>query len=122
MPRNLLKSVTVLAMFSLAVSAQTTATISGTVYDQGGGVVAGATIVITNLDTQQERDLKTDGSGRYYAPALSPGRYKASAASPGFEQVVQPDVTLTPYFQRRVSGPLVVGGGRDALGARLRRA
>jgi hypothetical protein len=65
------------------------------VYDQGGGVVAGATITITNLDTQQERDLKTDGTGRYYAPALSPGRYKASAASPGFEQVLQPDFTLT---------------------------
>src|SRR5262249_55090933 len=67
----------------------------GTVYDQGGGVMAGATIRITNLDTQQEREVRTDGTGRYYAPALSPGHYRASAASPGFEQVVQSGIGLT---------------------------
>jgi hypothetical protein len=83
------------SLFTLAVWAQTTATISGTVSDQGGGIMAGVTIRITNLDTQQERELKTDGTGRYYAPALNPGRYKASAVSAGFEEVVQPDFTLT---------------------------
>src|SRR5437588_4318987 len=92
MPRNLL---TCAVVFAMAAWAQTTATISGTVYDQGGGVVAGASILITNLDTQQAREMKTDAVGRFYAPALNPGRYKASATSPGFEQVVQPAIELT---------------------------
>ena len=95
MQRNLLKHLVLFSTFALAAHAQTTATLSGTVYDQGGGVLAAATIRIINLETQQERELKTDGTGRYYAPALNPGRYRATAAAAGFEQVVQNDVTLT---------------------------
>ncbi len=82
-------------IFALPLVAQTTATISGTVSDQGGGAMAGVSIVITNMDTQQERDARTDASGRFYAPALGSGRYNVAANSPGFEQVVQPGVTLT---------------------------
>ena len=57
----LLFSITLLA--AMAVEAQTTATISGTVSDQGGGLVAGAAVTVTNLDTQQNRELRTDASG-----------------------------------------------------------
>src|SRR5207244_2433921 len=56
--------------------AQTTATVSGTVWDQGGGVIPGAELAVTNLDTQQSREIKTDSSGLYYAPALGSGNYK----------------------------------------------
>jgi len=94
------KKILVLLSFAAAgvvphMQAQTTAAISGTVYDQDGGVIAGAAITITNLDTQQTRNSSTDATGHYYAPALSSGRYKVSAAFSGFEQVTQPDVPLT---------------------------
>ena len=84
-----------IAVLGSALIAQTTGTLSGTVFDQGGGVVVDAAVTVTNLDTQQSRDLKTDASGHYYAPALNPGRYKVTASSPGFEQAVQPEVTMT---------------------------
>src|SRR5712692_11482862 len=77
------------------VSAQTTATILGTITDQSGGAVPEAKITITNLDTGQSRTLTTDDQGRYHAPALNPGRYKVAAAAQGFEGAVQPDITLT---------------------------
>ncbi len=88
-------STLVALIFTLPLVAQTTATISGTVSDQGGGVMAGVSVVITNIDTKQERDARTDASGRFYAPGLGSGRYNVAANSPGFEQVVQPGVTLT---------------------------
>ena len=77
------------------ISAQTTATISGAVSDQSGGVIPRAQIIITNLETGQSRTLITDDMGRYYAPALNPGRYKVSATAQGFEGAVQSGVTLT---------------------------
>jgi len=75
--------------------AQTTATISGTVSDQSGGLIPGGDVVITNLDTQQSRAVKTDNAGHYYAPALNSGKYTVSAGSTGFETLVQSDIPLT---------------------------
>ena len=104
MQRRLLSLVLFLvcALFQIA-QAQTTATISGTVTDQGGGVVPNADIVVTNLDTQQTRTTKTDGSGLYYVPALSPGSYKVTATAPGFETVLQPNITLTVGLQQTIN-------------------
>ncbi|PWU03633.1 MAG: hypothetical protein C5B51_18560 [Terriglobia bacterium] len=82
------------------VSAQTTATISGIVLDQGGGSVPDATLVITNLDTDQGRTAKTDVSGLYYVPALSPGKYKVTASAPGFGTAIQQEITLTVGLQQ----------------------
>ena len=90
-------------LFCICGWAQTTATISGTVYDQGGGVIPGAEIVITNQDTQQSRSIKTDASGLYYVPALNPGNYKVSAAAPGFETAIQSNLTLTVGLQQALN-------------------
>src|SRR5437016_10321716 len=75
--------------------AQTTATISGTVRDQGGGVIPNAAIVITNVETQQGRALKTDESGLYSVPALPSGKYKVMVNATGFGTVIESDVVLT---------------------------
>src|SRR5947209_8386985 len=86
--------IVVVCLFCYSALSQTTATISGTVTDQGGGVVPNAEIVITNLDTQQTRAIRTDAVGLYYVAALSPGSYRVSAAATGFETVVQSNITL----------------------------
>src|SRR5262249_12366636 len=75
--------------------AQTTATISGTVTDQSGGLIVGPQINMTNLETGQVRTLQTNDAGRYHAPALPPGNYQVVAAAPGFEKLVRSDITLT---------------------------
>ena len=87
-------------MLGVSALAQTTATISGTVSDQTGGVIPGATIVITNVDTEQSRTMLTDATGLYYAPALNSGAYKVSATAPGFETVIQSGIALTVGLQQ----------------------
>src|SRR5260370_11560055 len=104
MQRSLLSLVLVVVCTLCQVAlAQTTATLSGTVSDQGGGVVPNADVVITNLDTQQVRTTKTDEAGLYYVPGLPPGNYKVSATAKGFETVVQPNVGLTVGLQQTIN-------------------
>src|SRR6267143_2072381 len=59
-------------------------TISGTVRDTSGAVIAGANITAKNLATSAERTAQTNESGQYNLPGLSPGNYEISASSSGF--------------------------------------
>ena len=71
-----------LLVLSSATFAQTvTGTMRGTVTDSSGAVVPGADVVIRNLDTGQERNLKTGSDGVFIAPFLPLGRYTVTAAN-----------------------------------------
>src|SRR5579862_5867676 len=49
--------------------------ILGSVTDPSGAVVSGATVTVTNTQTNVSRTLTTDSSGAYVAAALNPGTY-----------------------------------------------
>jgi hypothetical protein len=65
--------------------AQVTATLSGTVQDQSGGVIPGAQVTLTNESTNESRNVETNGTGLYAFPALVPGTYSLKASAKGFE-------------------------------------
>src|SRR5690242_12737943 len=78
----------VLSMTALAfdVYAQVAgATLSGTVTDASGAVVADAKISVRNTATNVTRELTTDAAGFYTAPNLIPGTYAVTASASGFE-------------------------------------
>ena len=56
----------------LGIAAQETRGISGTVRD-AQGVVPGAMVAVTNVDTQVSQNLVTNDSGYFEAPLLNPG-------------------------------------------------
>src|SRR5271156_2890468 len=60
--------------------------ILGTIRDSSGGVVVGAKVTVTNTGKQVSRDLLTNDTGEYVAPALEPGLYTVSAESAGFKK------------------------------------
>src|SRR5712692_4783207 len=93
----------VILLGHVEASAQTTATVSGTVTDQSGGLIAGAQITITNLETGQVRTLQTNDAGRFYAPGLNPGPYKVAVAVQGFEGALQSGITLTVGFEQVIN-------------------
>jgi hypothetical protein len=68
--------------------------ISGTIKDQSGGIVPGATVTATNLQTQTPTVTVTDGSGFYTFPNLVPGRYSVAAELQGFKKVVNENVQV----------------------------
>ena len=53
--------------------------ILGTVTDQSGGAIAGATVTVTDVDRNVPRLLMTDQAGTYNAPNLLPGNYRVHA-------------------------------------------
>ena len=77
-------------------SAQSTgALLQGTVSDQQGAVLPGATVTITNTETGLTRSLQADERGWYRAPALPPGMYEIRAVLDGFVTAVRTGLTLT---------------------------
>jgi len=84
-----------LLLLPAAVAAQTvTGTLRGTVSDSKGAVVPGADVVIRNMETGQERTLKTGSEGVYVAPFLPLARYTITATGPGFSKVAQENIEL----------------------------
>jgi hypothetical protein len=59
-------------------------TITGTVKDPSGAVVAGARVEITGGSLQGALVVTTDGSGRFAAPDLDPGHYSIRVVKDGF--------------------------------------
>ena len=58
------------------VCAQTSARFSGTVKDQSGGTVAGASVTLTNQATNVNQATKTDGEGNYLFARVEAGTYR----------------------------------------------
>jgi Peptidase family M1 domain/Carboxypeptidase regulatory-like domain len=78
-----------LALLCLAGAARLRAdTISGTVKDPSGAVVAGARIEITGGSLTQAVLLTSDESGKFAAPNLAPGSYSVKVAKDGFDELV----------------------------------
>lgn len=88
----------VLAVLSVigAVGAwsQSTATLSGTVTDPSGAVVANAHVTVHSLATDVDRLVDTDSAGIYSVPSLQPGDYQIQATASGFGTYTVPKVTL----------------------------
>ena len=72
-----------------------TATLRGTVMDQTGAVVAGATVTATNASTGISKVVKTGTDGAYRLSALPPGHYQVTTVASGFSKEVFKGLELT---------------------------
>jgi len=95
---------------AVSMSGQTpTGTVQGTVTDSTGAVIPGARIVITNIHTNEAKELRTGPSGRYVQPFLLPGTYTVLAEQNGFRPQRQENVKLNVGQNRSVDLTLEVG-------------
>jgi hypothetical protein len=81
-----------LSPFSLAQS--TAGRILGTLTDQSGAAVSGATVVISDVQRGTSRTTTSDESGTYAVPDLQPGDYKIHVEAKGFKSVERPNVQI----------------------------
>jgi hypothetical protein len=94
----------------LPAYAQTTrGTITGTVSDESGAVVAGAKVTVTQIDQGLNWETTTDGSGNYVVPSLFPGRYRVEAEMTGFQKTVIEPLQLHVDERLAVNPVLKVG-------------
>jgi Carboxypeptidase regulatory-like domain len=64
-----------LLAITAAVAQPPTGTLQGTILDASGGSVPGATVHLTNAGANEAKEIKTDASGRFVVPFLSPGTW-----------------------------------------------
>ena len=99
-----------LLVFCLPIFSQVnTGRILGTVADQTGGVIAGASVALTNVDTGVARNLTTDTAGEYNAPNLPPGNYAVHATAMGFQALDRRGVVVQIGTDVRIDVQLVPG-------------
>jgi len=79
---------------ALAQSQATTGVIEGTVVDETGGVLAGATVSIKNTDTNFEKVLTSGPDGRFRSVLLPLGPYRVTVTLAGFTKLVREGLTL----------------------------
>ena len=99
-----------LALFSGFLTAQTNrGGISGTVFDKSGAVVPGATVIITNVGTNETKRLTTSESGAYAATDLEPVTYRVEVDAPGFRKALVEKVKVDTATTTAVDVTLQTG-------------
>ncbi len=95
--QSFLAAMMVLLCFSasFAQSQSNAADLSGTVVDQAGGVVPGATVVAKDAATGITRTVTTNDSGEYKFISLPPSEYVITAEANGFKKAALPPIRLT---------------------------
>jgi outer membrane receptor protein involved in Fe transport len=106
----------VLALLPAGALAQATGgTFSGTVTDETGAAVPGATVTIRQIETDGRRVIVTDHEGRYQAEALQPGTYEITVELTGFQTNVRQGITLNVGQRAVVNFPLKLGGLEERI-------
>ena len=92
-------------------SAQTlTSRVEGTVQDEAGGVIPGAAVTMTEVDTNVVREAFTNDRGLYLFPLVPAGTYRVEAAVPGFSTTVIEDVRVVLSAPTSIDVVVAVGG------------
>lgn len=92
-----------------------TGTLQGTVYDTKGAVVPAVEVVVRNVETGQERNLRTNSDGTYTAAFLPLGRYTIKASAQGFSASTKEDIEITLNETRVVDFMLNPSGVTEAV-------
>src|SRR3989475_8754666 len=100
---------------TLAVAQITSATISGTIKDETGGVLPGVDVVVKNVDTGLTRSVVTDSNGYFTVPGLAPGKYETRATLSGFSTGVQTGIALEVAQQAGLNLVLKIGTMEETI-------
>ena len=82
----------------------------GTVVDQQGSVVGGATVVVTDTGTGKERTLTTSSEGTFTVPQLEVGTYTVKVTAPGFKSFTATDLKIEVAKSYSLTAALEPGG------------
>ena len=98
-----------------ALAQGTGSAIQGTVTDEQGAVMPGATVVVANVETGWTRDLITDERGWYRATAIPPGDYKSRVTLQGFATQIRRGLTVTVGQEATVNVALRVANVEESV-------
>lgn len=104
-----------LAVAGQAAAQQTAGSIVGTVRDESGAVLPGATVTVKSAAIAGEPSAATAPNGRYAFPALPPGRYDLTVALSGFTSLTRQGLVLGVGSTLEIDAVLKVGNVAEAV-------
>jgi Carboxypeptidase regulatory-like domain/TonB dependent receptor len=105
----------ILAITAIFANAQFKAGIQGTVTDNAGAIVSGATVTLTNKETNQSQQTQSSDGGFYRFSGLAPGLYTVTVEKENFKKQVVEDVTINAETLEGVNVSLQAGGVSETV-------
>src|SRR3954468_16005102 len=90
-------------------------TLKGSVMDQQGASIAGATVTLTDVSTHISRNVVTNGSGEYVFSAVDPGTFTLTVAATNFQGSIQKNIVVATQQTVTIDTKLVVGGATQMV-------
>src|SRR5207248_927839 len=97
------------AVFTTGLAQGPVGTLNGTILDQSGAVVPGATVIAVNNATAVESKTTSTSAGAYTLPYLPSGTYTIRVSAPNFKTSTAENVTLRVAQDLTVNINLEVG-------------
>ena len=104
-----------LSLFFTAAWAQNEASLSGTVQDSTGAVVAGASVKLTSTTQNTSAIVQSNQSGVYQFPFVQPGVYTLDVTATGFKTLTRTNLTLAVAQNLRLDLSLELGNVSDKI-------
>jgi hypothetical protein len=105
----------ILAATGTSYGQLTNATLVGSVQDASGGTLAGATVTVRNLGTNQTRTDTSNTDGLFRISDLPPGNYDVRVEKAGFKTSLTSQVTLHVGETSRIQVTLQVGTVQETV-------
>jgi hypothetical protein len=99
----------------LAGAQTTLGSVAGTVLDQSGGVLPGATITLTNAGTAQVMTAVSGEAGAFLFPQVPVGTYKVTVSLEGFKAAEFTDVNVAVGQQYSLTAKLAIGAQTEVV-------
>lgn len=100
---------------STKLAAQSTATLTGTLTDQSGGLIPGAAVVCRNAATGLELRTVTSSNGLFRIPNVPVGTYEITVSREGFATLVRRGIELLTEHTVDLSLTLQVGSTNQTV-------
>src|SRR5579862_2960781 len=106
----------IFSLSALGLGQELAATLTGTVTDASGAVVAGATVVVHSEETGADiRSVATTASGSFNITNIPAGRYTVMVKSSGFQTFVAKDVILNVAEKHTLDAQLQTGKATETI-------
>ncbi len=108
--------VVLLSIWSMTAVGQTgTSSVRGTILDPNNQVVSGATVTLTNTETNTARTQQTSESGIYVFELVTPGPYRVDVEATGFKKKIITNVQAMVAKPTEVNVQLEIGAVTESV-------
>jgi hypothetical protein len=116
-PFSLLFGLWLLTAFTVPSHAQSiiSGDVTGTITDPSGAAIPGATVTLTNVNTNSSQQTTSNAEGTYHFAFVPPGAYKVGVSATGFQTLTRPGVSVSAGQPTTASIQLTVAGASQTV-------